>query len=122
MTVLLAFTACFTFSLCGFTALSMTLDRHYADIHGRGTAPARRTLRRLHAAGWLALALAWAAQVLNEGWPVGTIYWLGIMALSAAVLVCVLARSPGVSLRVAPWMAATGAASLACLWTMAGRG
>jgi hypothetical protein len=113
MSAALAFLASLTLSFSGFGALSMTLDRHYAQIHGRGAEPPAALLPYLHGLGWLALGLALAARVSADGWPLGTVYWVGTLTLSGIALVLLLSYAPRAAPRLAPWAAAVGVGSLA---------
>ena len=49
MSASLGFLTALAFTYSGFTALSQTLDRHYADRHGRGATPSPAERLRLHA-------------------------------------------------------------------------
>jgi hypothetical protein len=108
--------ALFTLSYGGMFALSMAMDRHYADLRGRGaeTPPALR--RRLQLGGAVALALALSAAVQAMGGTHGVLLWAG--ALTGACLLLVLLLSYAV--RAA---ALLGVASYACgsaAWLLAG--
>src|SRR3546814_12538000 len=52
---MLSFATEWTLAYCGFTALSLGMDRHHADIHGRGSVPGKQQRIRLQASGPLAL-------------------------------------------------------------------
>ena len=73
------------FALCyaGLSALCLAMDRHYADLHGRGAEPPAPLRRRLRWTGWLALAagLALPLLALFEYQP-GTESADGLLALS----------------------------------------
>lgn len=109
----------FALALAGFAALAMSLDRHYADIHGRGNAPAAGTVRVLHAVGWPALALTWAICIAAEGWSLGTLFWVGTMTASGFVIVLVLAYRPRAIPRILPWAAGVGVGGMAIQWLIA---
>lgn len=113
MTAGLPFVACLALAFSGFAALSLTLDRHYAQIHGRGAEPPAALLPYLHGLGWLALGLALAAQVGAEGWAMGVLYWVGTLTLSGVGLVLLLSYAPRAAPRLAPWAAAVGLGSFA---------
>lgn len=106
MTALYLF-ALFTLSYGGMFALSMAMDRHYADLRGRGAEPPRALRRRLQLGGGAALALALAASVHALGGAHGFLMWLG--ALTGACLLLVLLLS--YVLRLA---ALLGVAAYAC--------
>jgi hypothetical protein len=88
-------------ALChaGFGALSVAMQRHYADMHGRGQEAPPALRRRLHAAGASALVLAFAAAVLHAGSGHGPLIWVGAMTTAALALMLLLAYAPQ---RVAP--------------------
>lgn len=93
----------------GFTALCLTIKRHYADIYGRGEAgPALR--RALALGGWLALAAALWIFIVREGFGNGVMLWFGSLTGSGWLLVLMLNYA---SKRVIP--AATGSAGLTLL-------
>ncbi|NHZ35911.1 DUF3325 domain-containing protein [Massilia rubra] len=96
------------FALChaGFGALSVAMQRHYADMHGRGQEAPPALRRRLQAAGASALALAFAAAVLKGGAGHGTLTWLGGMTTAALALMMLLTYAPQ---RVARLAQAAGA-------------
>ncbi|MGT2491586.1 DUF3325 family protein [Cupriavidus basilensis] len=48
MNASLGFFTALALTYSGFTALSQTLDRHYADRHGRGSSPCASERLRLH--------------------------------------------------------------------------
>lgn len=80
--------ALFALGYGGMFALSMAIDRHYADLRGRGAEPPLALRRRLRLGGAAALALALAASVHAMGGAHGFLLWLG--ALSGACLLLVL--------------------------------
>ncbi|MGE8368219.1 DUF3325 domain-containing protein [Cupriavidus sp.] len=112
MNAILGFFTALALTYSGFTALSQTLDRHYADRHGRGSSPCASERLRLHGLGWAALALALAACVRHEGWPMGTVSWLGTLTLGALLLVLLLSYAPAIAVRAALWTGALGGCGL----------
>jgi hypothetical protein len=84
---------------CAWQALSLAMDRHYADIHGRGAEPSVRQRRYAHGLGTLALVLALAVCVQNSGWGIGAVAWLGSMTIAALLLVLQLSYAPGSVMR-----------------------
>lgn len=82
------------FAYGGWTALSIGMDRHYADIHGRGKEPDQRTRRMCRVLGTVALALTFAVCVHLQGWTVGSVLCLGTMTASALLLVLLLTYAP----------------------------
>ncbi|MBY4947437.1 DUF3325 domain-containing protein [Cupriavidus respiraculi] len=113
MSAMLAFVASLALAFSGLGALSMTLDRHYAQVHGRGAEPPPALLPYLHGLGWLALGLALASHVGAEGWAMGTLYWVGTLTVSGVALVLLLSYAPRTAPRLAPWAAAVGLGSFA---------
>ncbi len=75
-------------------ALSLVMDRHHADIHGRGTEPSAKQRQRGRWLGTLALVLALAVCVQNSGWGIGPVAWLGTMTLAALLVVLQLWYAP----------------------------
>ncbi|CCP10767.1 hypothetical protein SMSKK35_1392 [Stenotrophomonas maltophilia SKK35] len=74
-----------TLSFSAFTALSLAMEKHQHDLHGKAAAsPARRTQFRV--LGWALLAVAFALCVADHGWAMGPVLWLGTMTLGGAVL------------------------------------
>lgn len=88
------FATALAFACAGWAALSMGMDRHYADMHGRGVVPAAAMRRRCRAMGVLALAASFAVGVVLEGWSVGAVFCLGTMTAAAIVLVPILTYAP----------------------------
>lgn len=79
---------------CGWTALSLAMDRHYADIHGRGKEPGMATRRLFRAMGTLALLAAFAVCVALEGWTIGPVLCLGTLTAAALILMLLLSYVP----------------------------
>ena len=74
-----------TLSFSAFTALSLSMERHQYDLHGKAAAsPARRTQWRV--LGWALLAVAFALCVADHGWAMGPVLWLGAMTLAGVTL------------------------------------
>jgi hypothetical protein len=87
------------FAYAGWTALSIGMDRHYADIHGRGEEPDQRTRKRCRLLGTVALIATFAVSVKLEGWSVGAVLCLGIMTAGALLLVLLLTYAPHRAIR-----------------------
>ncbi len=69
-----------TLSFSAFTALSLAMERHQYDLHGKAAAsPARRTQWRV--LGWALLTVAFALCVADHGWAMGPVLWLGAMTM-----------------------------------------
>nr|WP_313518872.1 DUF3325 domain-containing protein [Stenotrophomonas pavanii] len=74
-----------TLSFSAFTALSLAMERHQHDLHGKAAATlARRTQWRL--LGWTLLTAAFAVCVADHGWAMGQVLWLGTMTLGGVAL------------------------------------
>ncbi len=74
-----------TLSFSAFTALSLAMEKHQHDLHGKAAAtPARRVLWRV--LGWALLAAAFALCVADHGWAMGPVLWLGAMTLAGVTL------------------------------------
>ena len=78
-------------ALAGFCALSLAMERHWEQLHGRGAALAGRTRRRLRDAGMVGLLASLAACIALRGGGQGWVAWAAM--LTAAALVLVLAVS-----------------------------
>ncbi|WP_414494429.1 DUF3325 domain-containing protein [Stenotrophomonas maltophilia] len=74
-----------TLSFSAFTALSLAMEKHQHDLHGKAAAPpTRRTQWRV--LGWVLLAVAFALCVADHGWAIGPVLWLGTMTLGGLAL------------------------------------
>jgi len=78
----------------GFAAKSLSMDRHYADIHGRGAEPDARLRLRLRALGWAALALSFGACIGASGWHIGPVIWCGVLSIAAWCATLLLQYAP----------------------------
>lgn len=97
----------------GFAALSLAMDRHHADVFGRGKEPSARARQWLRAGGVIALALSLMACVERQGWNIGPILWCGAMTLGALLLSgLLLPYAPRWALRLAVVSAPVGLLSL----------
>lgn len=92
----------------GLAAIAVTMDRHYADLHGRGAEVSARLRLCMRSAGWLAILLAFSGSVMARGWHVGPVLWLGVLTASGLVLTLLLQYAPRHAVRVAQ-LAAVGA-------------
>eukprot|EP01133_Synstelium_polycarpum_P020127 gene20128-24137_t len=77
------------------------MDRHYADLHGRGAEPPAPLRRRLQWTGSLALAaaLAWAMHI--AGGAYGLVYWVGSLTGCGLLLIWLLPYAPHHAMRLA---------------------
>lgn len=97
--IALGFASGLAFAYAGWTALSIGMDRHYSDIHGRGKEPDQRMRNQCRLLGTLALIATFAVSVKLEGWSVGTVLCLGIMTAGALLLVLLLTYAPHRAIR-----------------------
>lgn len=89
MSSLLANLSAVLLVFCGFTAISLTIKRHYADIHGRGEA-GQQLSRYLTIGGWLALAVSLAIFIELEQFGNGLMLWFGSLTAAGWILVLML--------------------------------
>lgn len=94
MTAFIGFATGLMLACCGWTALSLTMDRHYSDIHGRGKEPSMAVRQLFRAIGTLALLTAFAVCVALEGWTIGPVLCLGTLTAAALILVLLLSYAP----------------------------
>lgn len=78
-------------SYSGFTALSLSMDKHQQELHGKAQHSAGR-MRVWRWLGWVVLALAFGLCIWNHGWALGPVLWLG--ALTAAGLLIAFGLYP----------------------------
>ena len=72
-------------SFTAFTALSLAMEKHQQELHGKAAAsPVRRTQWRV--LGWVLLTVAFALCVVDHGWAMGPVLWLGALTLGGIVL------------------------------------
>lgn len=86
----------------GFTALCLSMPRHYAELLQRRPAPHHgRTLKTL---GWLLLIVSLWSALDAEQWGITLAQWCAALMFSALLLVFLLPYRP----RLALTLAATG--------------
>lgn len=107
MSTWLHLTALFTLNYAGLCALSVTMQRHYSELHGRGREAPPALRIRLQAAGWGALALAFTAALLDGG-AHGPLLWLGGLTAAATLLMLLLSFAPHHAVRLAKALGAVG--------------
>ncbi|MBD9482122.1 DUF3325 domain-containing protein [Pseudomonas sp. PDM14] len=96
----------------GMLALCQGLERHYKQVWGK--VPSLAVRRGLRAAGWLALALSFAACVASWGWAMGPVGWFGQISLAGFALVMLLPYAP----RLSVWLPAAGALLWGGCWLL----
>lgn len=99
MSMIIAAGAAFAYG--GLAAISFTMDRHYADIHGRGAEPDGKTRGRFRTVGWTGIALSFLACIAANGWHTGPVLWCGVLTASAIVLTLLLQYAPQKAIRLA---------------------
>lgn len=98
--------AAFTLAHTGLSALCLAMDRHSQQVMNfRGSAGWSRTLRAL---GWVLLALACVYCVIGWGASIGFVALLGMLSLSALIIVLLLTYVPRVVFRGALASGAVG--------------
>ncbi len=105
-------------AFCGFTALSLAMDRHHEDTYGRGKTAGTRT-PWLRLGGALALLLSLVACLLLRGASQGWVLWCGVLTASALALVLLLSYAPKRTPRAG--MVAAAAMLMAGLVSVLGR-
>ncbi|MBB5391984.1 MULTISPECIES: DUF3325 domain-containing protein [unclassified Herbaspirillum] len=102
---------------CAWSALSMAMDRHYADIHGRGAEPGVAQRRRLRWLGALGIALTCAVAVAMLGWTIGPVGCIGFLSMAGVLQVLSLTYAPARVPVFSRWLA-YAAPVLAGLWLL----
>lgn len=74
----------------GFAFLGLALDRHWADIHGRGSEPPPARRRRLRWTGGGQLLLSLLACLALRGTAQGWVLWLGVLTAAGWMAVLML--------------------------------
>lgn len=83
----------------GFTALCLSMDRHYTELLGRKPSVRRRQGMRI--LGWLSLTLSLWAAVSATGVGLGLVQWFAVLMLSGLLLVLLLPYHPRLALSLA---------------------
>ncbi len=78
-------------SYTGFTALSLSMDKHQQELNGSDRCSPER-MRLWAWLGWATLTAAFGLCVWNHGWALGPVLWLG--ALTAAGLLIAFGLYP----------------------------
>ena len=92
MSLLIGSSVALAFS--AFAAKGNVMDRHYADLHGRGTAPAPALRQRMRTLAWLGLALSFAACIGASGWHIGPVLWCGVLSIAAWTVAVMMQDAP----------------------------
>ncbi|MBX8487039.1 DUF3325 domain-containing protein [Pseudomonas cichorii] len=80
------------FCYIGFTALCLSMSRHYGELLSGPLTPRRSLLLKL--AGWLLLAVSSAVAVNDAGWGVGLAQWFAVLMGCAVLLVFLMPFKP----------------------------
>jgi hypothetical protein len=83
----------------GFTALCLSMPRHYDELLGHK--PSTRRRQSLALSGWLLLGFSLWAAVTSNGWSFGLVDWFAVLMLSALALVLLLPYRPRLALALA---------------------
>lgn len=92
--MIIKYVAIFILGYLGFSALSLSMQRHYAEIFGRHKVLNRTQYLSLRLLGWLLIAFSYAVSIASQGWGVGSVMWLGILMLAGLLLVLMTAYLP----------------------------
>jgi hypothetical protein len=100
----------------GFAFLGLALDRHWADIHGRGSEPSPSRRRQLRWCGAGQLLLSLLACLALRGNAQGWVLWLGALTAAGWMAVLILTyaarRLPGSGMAAASLALLSGGAAL----------
>lgn len=77
----------------GFTALCLSMTRHYGDLLS-GPPLDRRRARLLKLGGWLLLAFSFWVAVVADGWEFGLVHWFAVLMASVLLLVFLMPFRP----------------------------
>jgi hypothetical protein len=76
--------ACILCAIAGFALFGLAVDTHHQRrLRAR---PSRFRQRRMRAAAWAMIALAFVPAIASAGWVFGPILWVGAIMLGAAVV------------------------------------
>ncbi|QOF78108.1 DUF3325 domain-containing protein [Variovorax sp. 38R] len=104
--------ALFASALGGFVTLSLAMDRHYEDAHGRGRTPGpSRPWQQLGGAVLLLLSLVAALRL--RGPAMGWVLWLGALTAAALVVVGLVSYRPAWARRIGAVASVLGVATAA---------
>lgn len=98
---MLMMTAAAALAYGGLASISMTMDRHYTAMHGRGKNKNPQTRLRLRLFGWLGIVFSLAACIGVSGWTMGPLFWCGMLTASALLLMVLLQYDPRKAIRLA---------------------
>lgn len=73
-------------AVAGFCALSLAMDRHWEQLHGRGAALGARARGKLRYAGTVGLLASLVACIALRGGGQGWVAWAGMLTAAALTL------------------------------------
>lgn len=73
-------------ALAGFVSLGLAMDRHWEQLHGRGTEPRPALKRWLHVGGIAGLLVSLLACIALRGAGQGWVTWAGMLTVAAVAL------------------------------------
>lgn len=100
-------------AIAGFAALSLAMDRHWEQLHGRGAEPAAAVRRRLRHAGSAGLLASLLACIALRGAAQGWVAWAGMLTAAAITLALTLTYAARGVARIGWGAAALALAALA---------
>jgi hypothetical protein len=87
----------FALSYNGLLALCLAMPKHYRQVFARRPGEVRLQLFRL--GGWLSLSVSLATSIAMNGWSIGPVEWIGMLASTGLALVFMLPYIP----RIVAW-------------------
>jgi hypothetical protein len=100
-------------AIAGFAALSLAMDRHWEQLHGRWSEPAIPARQWLRAGGTLGLLVSLGACIALRGAAQGWVTWAGMLTLAGVALALTLSYAARGVARLGWGMACTAAAAAA---------
>lgn len=76
----------------GFTALSLSMQRHARQVFAQGRMPI--SSHRLRFIGWVLIGVSLALRLGQPGWRIGLVEWVGLCGAAAALVVVTLLKRP----------------------------
>jgi len=84
----------YTLAYAGMVALSLGMQKHYAQLNAHAELPSSRKVL-FKALGWSLLALALLPVIQGWSLAMGRVIWVGLISVAAINVVLVLAYVPG---------------------------
>jgi len=105
-------------AIAGFAALSLAMDRHWEQLHGRWSEPAIPARQWLRAGGTLGLLVSLGACIGLHGAGQGWVTWAGMLTLAALTLALTLSYAARGVARLGWGMAIVTIAASAAAWVV----